>query len=781
MPYKLGDSNLPSNVKTMDEKDQEKWIEVWNSAYESCIDDSGESDDCESSAFAQANGVIKSERGGQGSGNFGHGGRPGEKGGSTEGGGGASALGSGASINSEGTSVSWKNNESIRGDIIIETGDDFDANSATEEQVSAYIKASAGELDVPFIEQSEDIDEIEIKSMTTGSGTISVKVDVLPSEEAASAWEEANKYSEAYYGSVEDKRKPKDMQLGVIKKQEGQRMAKETLGLEFTVNEQTLVEKFIAAFMESLEVVRGVLTGIGRRVKDVSGWDGSASNYSSTPDYCNACLINVNPQAGKTNRDEWAQDHCMLPVREPGDNASTYVRQAIHSAAGGYGISRVKRPDDVPEDAWGRAVKAAANELIEAYGQMDEQAPNGVYKAAGKEPPEGRAVSIQTIYSQALSGLELAGIYPMDLYEDEGTLFAIGTKEGRLYKVPIIILETGDVGLGEVEQVTVDFPASAGRGLSITRQADGRYRLSGIACTAILNRSGEIDTRALFDDFITRFDSGEPAQIDLLHIEGTDVGQVDFLARDGYGLLYSALLDDGPVGEAIAKGVEAEPEFWGNSILYKPLSRELVSVGGVEIPAFTNGVLRKITILPEQEAAALFTTMEVERMNDRIKAALQKLLGNELADEMEARVDGVNRRVEDDALIARTDEPPVQVEPVQDVQPVQDAQPGLAPMTMTETGAVTEMRRNLDELTAQMASVVETIKALAETMETRLAALERTDEERKRAWLNDLPEKKRTPAAPIWRPREAQETTGDEPEPANKKAERIMQSKKGGK
>lgn len=620
MPYSgPGDSSLPDNVKEMDEDQRAQWVEVFNSVMEKCTEDGGEAGECETSAFAQANGVIKKQEDG----------------------------------------------------------------------------------------------EEEDRTMSPASLTLDV-------------------------------------------------------------NFSKVLDKIKRAFVQVIEDVFGdVFTE--RRIKDVESWDGSASNYEDSVSYCRACLINVNPQAGKSDQADWTQENCMLPVRGPGDSGDTYVRQAVYAAAGGRGISAVKRPDDVPEEAWSSAVKAAANKIISAYDQMDEQAPDGVYQAAGKEPPEGRAVSIQTIYGEALTGLERAGIYPMDMYEEGGALFAIGTMEGRLYKVPVIVGEDGSVGLGEAQLVTVNFPPAGERSIAITRQADGRYRWTALACTAILNRSGEIDTRALFDKFVERAEKEGYPEIDFYHVTGTDMGQADYIARDGYSFVASGLFEDSNIGRAAAEGLAADPGFWGCSILYSPLARELViACDGIDIPAYTDGILRKITILPEREAAALFTTMEVERMNDKIKAALQKLLGNELADEMEARVDGVNRRVEDEQLVARSTEAEVPVEPVAEQAPVET--------TLTETDAVIEMRRALDETRAQLATAVETIKTMAETMETRLAQLERTDEERKRAWLNDLPEKKRQPAAPIWRPREAVREEGNETqETAAQIAERSWKEKtKGG-
>jgi hypothetical protein len=846
MPYSgPGDESLPDNVKEMPEGDRAQWVEVFNSAMKSCLADGGGQDACETSAFKQANGMMKKgERGGPGSGNFGHAGRPGEIGGSDGGG----ALLTGASIvdDPNATSMHWNNEESITGDTVIELPDDIDASEVTKKQLADFVRANIAETEtagVQGINSADDIEEVSISNVqVAGGNSIVFDFEIVPTQEAAESY-----YSSPLAGRGRSKRR---------------NMASKEIGIELTINKQSFIDKIVGAFTESLEVIRGTISEMfaERKIKDVASWDGAASNYADTNAYCAACLIDVNSAAG---RDEKAQDHCMLPVRGPGDGSDIYVKQAVHAAAGGHGVSQVKRPSDVPEDAWSSAVKVAAGKLISAYGQMEEEVPDSLYEAAGKTPPkkggrkrqgenliekiesvraaiqqlyntpndysywvsevyedyaivehntkdgikcykvpystngnsrieiapqsewiegsmefvEGqRATSLNDLYSDGriLQMLETAGIRPIDMYMDRGMLYAVGAQEGKLLKVPIVINdEDGSIALGEMQQVIVDFPPIGERGISVSRQADGRVRLSGIACTAILNRSGEIDARSLFDNFLSHFQAGRPVHIDLMHLDGSDVGRVDFLARDGYSLIYSALLDSDGIGEAIGRGLESDPGFWGNSILYKPLGNELVDVGGVNVRAFTSGILHKITILPEHDAAALFTVMEVKRMNETIKNALKKLLGSdELVDEMEKRVDGVNARVRDESLVAREGETPAQQDP-----PAQN--PPVAPPAPSESEAVITVRRSLDEVTARLDLAIETIKALAETVETRLGALERTDEDRRRAWLNDLPEKKRQVQAPIWRPRENAQQAGGEPEPANAQAERILKSKGG--
>ena len=59
MPYKTDGSDVPGNIIKMGAEKRRQWAQVWNSAYERCMDEpDADRDDCEGSAFAQANGVV---------------------------------------------------------------------------------------------------------------------------------------------------------------------------------------------------------------------------------------------------------------------------------------------------------------------------------------------------------------------------------------------------------------------------------------------------------------------------------------------------------------------------------------------------------------------------------------------------------------------------------------------------------------------------------------------------------------------------------------------------
>jgi hypothetical protein len=51
--------NLPANIKKFPAIKQRQWMAVWNSAYGRCMGSKNDAKACETSAFAQANGIVK--------------------------------------------------------------------------------------------------------------------------------------------------------------------------------------------------------------------------------------------------------------------------------------------------------------------------------------------------------------------------------------------------------------------------------------------------------------------------------------------------------------------------------------------------------------------------------------------------------------------------------------------------------------------------------------------------------------------------------------------------
>jgi len=94
-------------------------------------------------------------------------------------------------------------------------------------------------------------------------------------------------------------------------------------------------------------------------------WGGiTASDYSDAAEYCDACLIDLNPP-GK----EKVKTACKLPVKEP---SGTYNRNAIHAAAAVLAGARggVQAP---PEEK-----RKAARKLMRLYREMEEEPPESL-------------------------------------------------------------------------------------------------------------------------------------------------------------------------------------------------------------------------------------------------------------------------------------------------------------------------------------------------------------------------------------------------------------------
>lgn len=549
--------------------------------------------------------------------------------------------------------------------------------------------------------------------------------------------------------------------------------------------------------------LRALIDAIKRAIKDVASWDGSASNYKDTNAYCAACLIDVNQSDTK------AQDHCMLPVREDGDGADTYVRQAVHAAAGGRGISAVKKPDDVDQDQWDSAVKTAANKIIEAYGEMEEDCPESIYEMAGKEKPAGEgdnkpakdepATEEPAKSTEAKSLDEVYfGLYDQVMavdewgwlngcYVDQGQLFAVISSNGKLYRADVSIAEDQLVLSPDWIEVKLDFPAVAEQSrFKIIRQADGKKRWFSLSCSATLNRSGAVDSRALFDSFIQHAEeTGEYPIRQFFHAgKQFRTGQCDFLARDGYILITSGLYDDTELAQKEIEARSADPGYWGDSIGFYPDEISTIDVNGVEIPVYEHGVLDEISTLPEHQAASWFTATptikEVRMLDKRQMEALTKLFdGDEEAASkwLEENVDPENRRIKDAGMVTREVEQP-QEQP--ETQPTPD-EPVTNPadlilddeafnllvervsaarqdvLSKLVEDAITKVQQSIDELVASQ-------KSLSEAVDKRLKKLESTDDEKHRIWLEDAPKIRVAQTSRPRQPQPDEEPETDSPE-----------------
>ena len=416
-----------------------------------------------------------------------------------------------------------------------------------------------------------------------------------------------------------------------------------------------------------------------------------------------------------------------------------------------------------------------------------------------------RAIALPSIYALVYAQLEIAMQADdtwralIDVYLDGSDMYAVIGVNGLLYKSALTI-SGSNVTLGELTQVEIDYkPVS--QSIKTTRQANGQYRWFAFpAATAVLNRSGELDSRELFNNFVARIESGQVEYpfLSFYHVgKQITLGRADYVAVDGYTLLMSGLWDTEPLAEAVRNAIEKTPDYYGISIgyLYQPETKQKVQVGeGISIPVYTDGILIECSILAERDAACLFTgayTEGVNRMNKKAKDELEKIVAGDPAleaqvAELEAHVDEVNTSTE--GLIRRENEE-TQVAPIVDttevsvIEPVADAGPGIsgapvvdppaelvmddeAMQALAERVAGKVSEAFTAELVSMKATNEQTINGLNEQitkLTARIVALETPMAEAVKQAIQDMPRNTRTQI--VYRPTTPTPAEQPEPEP----------------
>jgi hypothetical protein len=406
----------------------------------------------------------------------------------------------------------------------------------------------------------------------------------------------------------------------------------------------------------------------------------------------------------------------------------------------------------------------------------------------------------QLVYAELERQMEIDHIYRglVDVYLDGTTIFAVIAENGLLYKSDVTLIDAG-VTLSELILVVIDYKAVA-QSLKTLRQADGQYRWFAFpAATAVLNRSGELDSRQLFESFVERIEGGAPyPYLTFYHVgEAIKLGLADYVAVDGYTLLMSGLWDAEALPQAVRQAIENEPDYYGISIgyFYQPETKERLQVGeGITIPVYTDGILVEVSILAEQDAACLFTgayTEGVNRMNKKAKDELEKIVaGNPDLEaqvaELEQHVDEVNASTE--GLIRRekeVQETPLVPEVAPEVVPVESA-PIASPaeLQLTEEAMVAIAKRAADFMAESITSeihvadekatqAVEILTEQIKVLTARVAELEKPLAETVQQAIQDMPRNLTNVLNVGYRPR--QKNTAEQPESRAVSSEEIAQ------
>lgn len=400
--------------------------------------------------------------------------------------------------------------------------------------------------------------------------------------------------------------------------------------------------------------------------------------------------------------------------------------------------------------------------------------------------PQKRAISMPNVYAlvyaQLDSLMQADGVWRalIDVYLEGNAMYAVIGVDGLLYKSSLAVTN-GVAVLGAPEQVEVDYkPVAQQRSLTVLRQADGKYRWFAFpAATAVLNRSGELDSRELYNSFVQRIESGEAPYpyLSFYHVgERIVLGQADFAAVEDYEYLLSGLFGEDALAQAARKAVEDNPGYYGLSIGFYYMQEavdKLVLTDGISIPVYNDGINHEVSLLAETDAACLYTGIFVQkegvnRMNKKTLDELTKLAGDdpeaiEMVDALAEKVDTINEDIAAKNLIRREQEATIEEVSAPEATVVPEVQPE-AEFEMDEaTMEALAERVAVKVSVAQDAHYTTLETALAElqtkhaaeivALTDRVAKLETPLETQVQQALEDMP---RVTAKILYRPRERQ-------------------------
>lgn len=187
-------------------------------------------------------------------------------------------------------------------------------------------------------------------------------------------------------------------------------------------------------------------------------WDGSASRWDTADAYCEDTLIDVNPSG-----EDKIKGLCKLPFRDPGTTNPNI--NAIRAIAGGNGITATEKPASVSQEEWDSQTESAANRVIGWYPEaFDTEAPEGVFRIAGKERPEEKESDKQQSLTQRVNFIEKqfndmfgdqedwTGPWAKDIFDTH----IIADDDGKLFRVNFVEDESSTVFVPREQWVEVE-------------------------------------------------------------------------------------------------------------------------------------------------------------------------------------------------------------------------------------------------------------------------------------------------------------------------------------
>lgn len=425
---------------------------------------------------------------------------------------------------------------------------------------------------------------------------------------------------------------------------------------------------------------------------------------------------------------------------------------------------------------------------------------------------EQRAVSLSQIGNNVWEEMLSQGAFLNDLYFDEdGSMFAIASMGGKLFRSTITSDENGDVTIGELQEVVTQFEP-VHRSEFSEDDGDG-VRMLALSATTVINKKGVIDSRSLFDSMVSYMETtGKTIPRTFFHAgEQFKSGEIIHMVRDENSLITVTKFDDSELARREIEAREADPEYWGDSIEFDPVGDPVLhDVGdGIKIPVYEAGIPIAVSTLPAKRAASLYAhsftlTEQEERMTlheVQYDALLKMFGGDKTAVDhwLEENVDTVNRTIAETGQITRAEDLPETDEPVEEEtveeeepseepeeEPVEEPEeepeeqePALAELsdevvvemdepTMQSVADLVLQSETLATFQTTISEAIEGIQSgLAELTQTvgelqsasvqrakEIRALKADEEAKKTTWLQDLPRNQRTVRVATFRPSE---------------------------
>lgn len=354
------------------------------------------------------------------------------------------------------------------------------------------------------------------------------------------------------------------------------------------------------------------------------------------------------------------------------------------------------------------------------------------------EKPEKRDLTVGNLYYQVEAALMDEYEYPWIvnyMHNDSGS-YMVFTSGGKLFRAEFELDGKDEVSITKVQQVKLAYPVieESRKVFRTIRDSDGSLKWFAIAASTVLNRVGQIDSTALFDDFEVEFEERDAPYLTLHHLPKSvaEFGTVEGIARLG-----SLLIGFGTVDETTILGRVAEEQFstgeWGISIGFMPTATpDYEEIGGVEIPVYNKGYLVEMSVLKEDRAASYFTMItnverEINRMGVNEKAAKKLFLefaGDDAEDEVDELLAEINtrqREIDKEGLITRDTEEAAEEEKDQE-ETTEEASKENEEST-DEQEAVAEELEELVELDVDDEFVNQLVDMVAERTNERLNEL----------------------------------------------------------